>query len=177
MKKTAILNREIPIKLAIFDVDGVLTNGNLILDENGSEYKIFHVRDGLGLQMLHDSGCEVAIISGRSCKIVAERMMELDIDLVYQNQSDKSLAFQELYKKLNINPQEIAYTGDDLIDLSAMRQAGLAIAVADAHPLVIEAAHWITEAKGGRGAAREVCELIMQANGTFDHQIKHFLQA
>ncbi len=170
-----ILNRAEQIELAIFDVDGVLTNGGLILGENGNEYKAFHSRDGLGLVMLRDSGCQIAVISGRTSNIVSERMAALGIESVYQGQNDKGKALDDLLGKLNIDAQATAYVGDDFIDLPAMRRVGLAIAVADAHPLVIEHAHWITKGKGGRGAAREVCELIMHARGTLDSQIQQFL--
>lgn len=170
-----ILNRAEQIELAIFDVDGVLTNGGLILGENGNEYKAFHSRDGLGLVMLRESGCQIAVISGRTSNIVSERMAALGIESVYQGQNDKGKALEDLLDKLNIDAQATAYVGDDFIDLPAMRRVGLSIAVADAHPLVIEHAHWITKGKGGHGAAREVCELIMHARGTLDSQIQQFL--
>jgi 3-deoxy-D-manno-octulosonate 8-phosphate phosphatase (KDO 8-P phosphatase) len=170
-----IQNRAEKIELAIFDVDGVLTNGGLILGENGNEYKAFHSRDGLGLVMLRDSGCHIAVISGRTSSIVSERMAALGIESVYQGQNDKGKALEDLLNELNVDAQATAYVGDDFIDLPAMRRVGLAIAVADAHPLVIKHAHWITKEKGGHGAAREVCELIMHARGTLDSQIKQFL--
>lgn len=170
-----ILKRAAQIELVIFDVDGVLTNGGLILGENGNEYKAFHTRDGLGLVMLRDSGCHIAVISGRSSSIVSERMLALGIEYVYQGQTDKGEALNDLLGKLDIDAQATAYVGDDFIDLPAMRRVGLAIAVADAHPLVIEHAHWTTAENGGRGAAREVCELIMHAKGTLDAQIQQFL--
>lgn len=170
-----ILNRAGQIELVIFDVDGVLTNGGLILGENGNEYKTFHSRDGLGLVMLRDSGCQIAVISGRSSSIVSERMAALGIESVYQGQNDKGKALEDLLDKLNVDVQATAYVGDDLIDLPAMHRVGLAIAVADAHPLVIDHAHWITKEKGGRGAAREVCELIMHARGTLDSQTQQYL--
>ncbi len=163
------------IELAIFDVDGVLTDGGLILGENNNEHKVFHCRDGLGLVMLRESGCHIAVISARSSNIVSERMMELGIKYVYQDQNDKGKALENLLKELNIGAQATAYTGDDLVDLPAMRRVGLAIAVADAHPLVVKNAHWITKKNGGRGAAREVCELIMYARNTLDSQIQYFL--
>jgi len=132
-----ILNRAEQIELAIFDVDGVLTNGGLILGENGNEYKAFHSRDGLGLVMLRESGCQIAVISGRTSNIVSERMAALGIESVYQGQNDKGKALEDLLDKLNIDAQATAYVGDDFIDLPAMRRVGLSIAVADAHPLVI----------------------------------------
>ncbi|MBM2829587.1 MAG: 3-deoxy-D-manno-octulosonate 8-phosphate phosphatase [Gammaproteobacteria bacterium] len=164
------------ICLAVFDVDGVLTNGGLILGESGDEYKIFHVRDGQGLVMLRDSGCHIAVITARSSKIVSERMASLGIEYVYQGQNDKGKAFLELMDNLKLGREQTAYVGDDVMDLPAMNRAGLAIAVADAHPLVKEHAHWTTTAAGGNGAAREVCDLIMQSQGTLQAQIQHFLK-
>jgi len=170
-----VLNRAEQIELAIFDVDGVLTDGGLMLGENGNEYKVFHSRDGLGLVMLRDTGCHIAVISGRTSSIVSERMATLGIEYVYQGQNDKGKALKDLLDKLNIDAKATAYVGDDLIDLPAMHRVGFAIAVADAHPLVIEHAHWVTKENGGRGAAREVCELIMHARGTLDSKIQQFL--
>lgn len=170
-----ILNKAEQIELVIFDVDGVLTDGGLILGENGNEYKVFHSRDGLGLVMLRNSGCQIAVISGRSSGIVSERMAALGIEYVYQGQNDKGKALEDVLDKLNIDAKATAYVGDDFIDLPAMRHVGLAIAVADAHPLVIKHAHWVTKERGGRGAAREVCELIMHARGTLDSQVQHYL--
>ncbi len=172
-----IIDKAKNIRLVIFDVDGVLTDGGLILGENGNEYKIFHVRDGQGLVMLRDSGCHVGVITARSSKIVSERMKTLGIEYVYQDQNDKGKAVEELMEKLEVTSDQTAFVGDDFIDFPAMRCAGLSIAVADAHPLVIEHADWTTTAMGGRGAAREVCELIMQAQGTFEDQLQQFFES
>lgn len=172
-----IIDKAKNIRLVIFDVDGVLTDGGLILGENGNEYKIFHVRDGQGLVMLRDSGCHVGVITARSSKIVSERMKTLGIEYVYQGQNDKGKAVEELMEKLEVTSDQTAFVGDDFIDFPAMRCAGLSIAVADAHPLVIEHADWTTIAMGGRGAAREVCELIMQAQGTFEDQLQQFFES
>ncbi|MEE9551969.1 MAG: 3-deoxy-manno-octulosonate-8-phosphatase KdsC [Gammaproteobacteria bacterium] len=171
-----IIDKAKLIRLVVFDVDGVLTDGGLILGESGDEYKIFHVRDGQGLVMLRDSGCHIAVITARSSKIVAERMTSLGIEYVYQGQHDKGKAMQGVMDKTQVTSEQTAYVGDDFIDLPAMRRVGLSIAVADAHPVVIDHAHWTTSAKGGQGAAREVCELIMQAQGTLETQIQHYLK-
>ena len=165
------------IALAVFDVDGVLTDGGLILGEDGAEFKIFHVRDGQGLVLLRDSGCKVAVITARNSKIVAERMNSLGIEHVYQGQSDKGKAFAGLLMKLGLDARQTAYVGDDLLDLPAMKCAGLAVAVADAHPVVRAQAHWVTAARGGHGAAREVCEFIMEAQGTLQAAIRKYLDA
>ncbi len=163
------------IKLAVFDVDGVLTNGNLILGESGNEYKCFHVRDGHGLVMLLESGCQVAVITARSSKIVSERMAQLGIEYVYQGQKDKGVRLMTLINELSLTPEQVVYVGDDVIDLPAMIRVGLAIAVNDAHPVVREHAHWVTEKPGGHGAVREVCEAIMQAQGKFDARMQAYL--
>ncbi len=170
-----ILEKAKAIRLAVFDVDGVLTDGGLILGESGDEYKIFHVRDGLGLVMLRDSGVHIAVITARSSRIVAERMATLGIEHVFQGQNDKGKSLGDLMQKLNVTALQTAYVGDDFVDLPAMKQAGLAIAVADAHPLVRERAHWVTAARGGCGAAREVCEMIMQAQGTWHDAVARYL--
>ena len=153
------------LRLIAFDVDGVLTDGSLVLGEKGEEYKIFHAHDGLGLVMLRKAGLHIAIISSRSSKIVAKRMASLGIDLVYQGQKEKRAAIIEIMQELEVSKDETAYVGDDLIDLPAMSAVGLAIAVADAQAAVLARADWITNKAGGRGAAREVCEMLLEAQG------------
>jgi 3-deoxy-D-manno-octulosonate 8-phosphate phosphatase (KDO 8-P phosphatase) len=160
------------IGLVIFDVDGVFTDGGLIFDETGREYKVFNVKDGHGIKMLRDGGVEVAVISGRESKSVALRMASLGIKYVYQGQDDKRLAFNELCATLPINPKHVAYVGDDLPDLRLFSRVGLAIAVADAHYAVRHRADWCTSLAGGRGAVREVCDLILTAKGTLDAAIE-----
>ena len=175
MDKKALIEKAANIKLAVFDVDGVLTNGQLILGESGNEYKAFHVRDGHGLVMLLESGCQIAVITARSSNIVAERMASLGIKYVYQGEKDKGARLMKLIDELGIEREQVAYTGDDVIDLPAMIKVGLPIAVADARPEVKEHANWVTEERGGQGAVREVCELIMKAQGKFDDRIKAYL--
>lgn len=164
----AIVAKAKAIKLLALDVDGVLTDGKLILGENGNEYKNFHVRDGHGLVMLLESGCQIAVVTARSSKIVSERMAALGIKYVCQEQPNKDKSILDLMDKLQLRPEQTCYVGDDLIDLPAMRHAGLNIAVADAHPKVIERADWVTMKNGGKGAVREVCELIMDAQGQLE---------
>jgi 3-deoxy-D-manno-octulosonate 8-phosphate phosphatase (KDO 8-P phosphatase) len=175
MDKKALLEKAANIKLAVFDVDGVLTNGQLILGESGNEYKSFHVRDGHGLVMLLESGCKIAVITARSSNIVAERMASLGIEYVYQGQKDKGARLMKLIDELELEREQVAYVGDDVIDLPAMIKVGLPIAVADARPEVKEHADWVTEDRGGQGAVREVCELIMKAQGNFDKRIEAYL--
>lgn len=170
-----ILDKARQIKLVIFDVDGVLTDGSLFLGDDGQEYKAFHAKDGLGMKLLQASGVEIGIITARTSKVVEHRMHSLDIKHVYQGCLDKSQAFDELLAKQGLKHEQVAYVGDDVIDLPVMRKAGLAIAVQDAHPLAKQHAHWQTPHNGGRGAARDVCELIMEAQGTLQAQWDRFL--
>ena len=175
MHSKTILKNSINIKLIVFDVDGVLTDGKLILGENGNEYKSFYVRDGQGLVMLMKTECDVAVITARTSNIVAERMASLGIKHIYQGVENKDRALKKLIGKLGITFTEVAYVGDDVIDLPAMNKVALPIAVADAHPEVKKIAKFITEKNGGEGAVREICELIMIAQGSFDKQLKTYL--
>jgi 3-deoxy-D-manno-octulosonate 8-phosphate phosphatase (KDO 8-P phosphatase) len=170
-----ILEKAAHIRLVIFDVDGVLTDGSLFIGDDGQEYKAFHSRDGHGMKMLQASGVEIGIITGRTSQVVKHRMDSLGIRHVYQGKLEKLPAFEELIAKLGLAPHQVAYVGDDVVDLPVMRRVGLAIAVQDAHPLVREHAHWSAEHGGGQGAARDVCELIMRAQGTLDAQLRHYL--
>lgn len=151
------------IRLLICDVDGVLSNGLIYMGNQGEELKTFHVRDGYGIRYLKKSGVEVAIITACNSKLIKNRAQTLSITHLYQGQMDKSLAYKELLTKLNYKPKQVAYIGDDLIDLSVMNEVGLSIAVADAHPVVRKKSHYITSIKGGNGAVREVCDLILFA--------------
>lgn len=169
-----ILDKASRIKLAVFDVDGVMTDGGLIFGSDGSEYKTFHVHDGLGLVMLKEAGIQVAIISARTSSIVTERMSQLGIDHVLQGQGNKKDSIKRLIQECAIEAEATAYTGDDLIDLPAMSVAGLSIAVANAHPQVKDRADWVTSKAGGQGAVREICEFILKAKGRFDEASQHY---
>jgi 3-deoxy-D-manno-octulosonate 8-phosphate phosphatase (KDO 8-P phosphatase) len=170
-----ILQRAAQIRLVVFDVDGVLTDGCLILGDDGQEYKAFHSRDGHGMKMLQANGVEVGIITGRTSQVVTHRMQNLGIRHVYQGQLDKLPAFEQLCAKLEITAAQTAYVGDDVVDLPIMLRVGLAVAVADAHPLVSQHAHWTTPHGGGRGAARDICEFIMDARGSLDAALQRYL--
>lgn len=163
-----LLARAAKIRLAVFDVDGTLTDGRLWYSEDGRETKVFHVHDGLGLKRLQANGIQVALITARISHPVALRAEELDIAHVYQGQGDKRACLRELLDALNLTAEQAAFVGDDLPDLLPMRIAGLAVAVANAHPWVAAAAHWQTAKGGGMGAAREVCDLILHAQGKSD---------
>lgn len=163
------------IRLVAFDVDGVLTDGRLILGADGEEHKVFHVHDGLGLVLLRECGLQVAVISARVSRAVEERMTTLGIEYVYQGQNDKRAVLLRLMQDLAIAPAQTAYVGDDIIDLTAMAAVGFGIAVADAHPLVKERAAWVTERSGGCGAVREVCEFLLSAQGLLDSCYRRYL--
>ncbi|ULU27182.1 KdsC family phosphatase [Dyella terrae] len=160
-----VLARAAKIRLVVFDVDGTLTDGRLWYAEDGHETKVFHVHDGLGLKRLMANGVQVAIISARISHPVALRAEELDIAHVYQGQGDKRASLEQLLEALNLTPEQAAFVGDDLPDLPPMRMVGLAVAVANAHPWVAEQSHWRTHLGGGMGAAREVCDMVLHAQG------------
>ncbi len=148
------------IRLLILDVDGVLSDGLIYMGNNGEELKAFNVRDGYGIRC--------AIITGRKAKLVEDRCATLGIVHLYQGQSNKLIAFSDLLEKLAIAPENVAYVGDDLIDWPVMEKVGLSVAVADAHPLLIPRADYVTHIAGGRGAVREVCDLLLLAQGKLD---------
>jgi 3-deoxy-D-manno-octulosonate 8-phosphate phosphatase (KDO 8-P phosphatase) len=163
------------IRLIVFDVDGVLTDGSLYIGDDGQEYKAFNSKDGHGMVMLQHSGVEIAIITGRTSEVVRIRMASLGIERVYQGKREKLPAYEELKQITGFSDQQIAYVGDDVVDLPVMTRVGLAIAVQDAHPLTKQHAHWVAPSGGGRGAAREVCELIMDAQGKLQSALQPYL--
>ncbi len=172
-----LTQRVTKIKLLILDVDGVLTDGRLIIGDDGQEYKRFHARDGLGLRMLQDRGVEVAIITGRTSSVVEHRAKELGVKHLYQGRRQKLPAYLELCEQLALEHDQTAYMGDDAIDLPVMTRAGLALTVADGHSLVLQHAHWVSPKPGGSGAVREACELIMLCQNSFDSQMQQYLNA
>jgi 3-deoxy-D-manno-octulosonate 8-phosphate phosphatase (KDO 8-P phosphatase) len=162
----AVLERARRIRLLVLDVDGVLTDGRLYLSASGEEFKVFHVRDGSGIVAVRRAGIEVAIISGRDCGAVVRRAAELGIRHVRQGVADKGAELDLLLGELGMAADEAACVGDDTPDAPLLQRAGLAIGVADAHPALLAAAHWVTQAKGGRGAVREVCDLLLSARAS-----------
>jgi len=172
-----VLERARNIRLTIFDIDGVLTDGSLFFDNQGQEYKAFNSKDGHGIRMLLEGGVEVALITGRQSELVLHRADNLKIprDRIWQGYRDKRPAFADLLEKTGLNAANIAYVGDDVIDLPVMTQVGFAIAVNDAHSFVKQHAHWTTENAGGRGAAREVCEMLLHAQGTLQAKLESYL--
>lgn len=164
------------IKLIIFDIDGVLTDGGLYFFEDGSEMKRFNSLDGQGIKMLKYNDIEPAVISARNSKSVNHRMKNLGIEHFYQGQSNKVVAFNELLQKLNVTPNEVAYVGDDVADLPVMTQVGFAVAPINAHDLVKQHAHWVTNKMGGHGAVREVCDFILKSQDVFDKTMAIYLK-
>lgn len=164
-----------PIRLLVVDVDGVLTDGSIFMDNEGQEYKAFNVRDGHGLKLLQRAGLMVAIITGRSSGVVAHRARELGIAHVFQGIQDKRLAYAELKLATGLADHQIAYMGDDVVDLPVMVRVGLAAAPGDAHPLVQAQSHYVARQPGGRGAVRELCELLLQSQGHWEAIVAAYL--
>ncbi len=154
-----------PLKLLILDVDGVLTDGGIIMDEAGRETKLFHVRDGHGIKLLMRYGIDVLFLTGRNSPVVEHRAKDLGVTEVYQGIWNKADTLEEILKKRRLSASQVACMGDDVVDVPLLRRVGFAAAVADAPEYVKEAAHYVTEKSGGRGAVREVCDLILQAQG------------
>lgn len=170
-----VLERARRVRLVIFDVDGVLTDGRLYLSDDGTELKSFHIRDGHGIKLLRQAGIECAIISGRHSLAVMRRMQELGVQHVYQGVEDKVVALEELLAKLELTLEQVAHVGDDVLDLPVMGRVGLAVAVQDADGFVKRHAHWQTDKPGGMGAAREVCELVLDAQGKLQTLLNDYL--
>lgn len=163
-----LLQRAKAVRLAVFDVDGVLTDGKLYFLPDGGEFKTFNTLDGQGIKMLMASGVRTAIITGRSSPVVERRAQNLGINHLFQGREDKLVALDELLTELGLGYGEVAYLGDDLPDLPAIRRAGLGMAVANADPFVRQHADGVTQTRGGEGAAREFCELILRAQGNLE---------
>jgi len=159
----SILERAARVRLLVLDVDGVLTDGRLYFDANGEALKVFHVRDGAGMVQLMTTGVQIAVITGRSSTHVDTRMRELGVNIVHQGVQNKLATLHSILSTLNLSANEVAAIGDDAAEIPLFNVAQLAVAVADAHSSARAAAHHITQANGGCGAVREVCDLIMQA--------------
>ena len=162
------------IKIVIIDVDGVLTDGKIILDANGSESKSFYVQDGTGITYLHRAGIKTAIISGRESKAVVHRAKELCIEDVYQGIHNKIEAYEKILKKHRIKDNETCYIGDDLIDLPILRRVGFSVAVPNAPLELKRSVSYVTSAPGGYGAIREVTEKILKSQGKWDMIISRY---
>lgn len=174
---TDVTSKARRVRLAVFDVDGVMTDGTLYLTDSGEQMKGFNSRDGLGIRLLQDSGIGTAILTGRRSQCVELRAKEIGISHVFQGVSDKAEGMARLLADLGISSEEASYMGDDLPDLPAMFGCGLRATVPEAPELVRRHADYVTRAAGGRGAVREFCELLMRAQGTFDTQIARYLES
>ncbi len=163
------------VKLLVLDVDGVLTDGRIIYTDSGEQIKQFSSRDGLGLRLLMDNGIQAGIITGRISGALTHRCRNLGMDLVFDGISNKGQALEQMAMQTGIDPSDMAFMGDDLIDLPAMSRAGIAIAVADAADEVKARADIVTRAPGGQGAVREVCDAILKAAGLWEKVLKRFL--
>lgn len=171
----AIRSKAARIRLLILDVDGVMTDGRIILGDGGMEFKAFDVKDGHGIKMAQRAGIEVAFVTGRSSEAVEQRARELGVAQVRQGALRKGEAVDAILEALGLSPSQAAFVGDDLIDIPAMRRCGLAVAVADAHPEVIERADLVTTRQGGRGAVREIIEIILKARGDWEKVTERYL--
>jgi 3-deoxy-D-manno-octulosonate 8-phosphate phosphatase (KDO 8-P phosphatase) len=171
-----LLEKARQIRVLITDVDGVLTDGNVYLDNQNNEWKAFNIKDGLGIKLLLNQGIEVVIITGRSSQIVTRRAAELGIRTVYQGRSDKRQAFEEILRQFSVMTDEVAHVGDDLPDLPLMQKSGLGLSVADAHWYVREHADWVTRSGGGQGALREIAELLLTSRQVLDSTYGAYLQ-
>jgi len=163
-----ILAKAKKIKLLVCDVDGVFSDGRIYLGNSGEELKAFHTKDGFGIKALGASGVEVAIITGRRSEIVRQRMQALQVKHIIQGEENKLPALQEIAQSQGLSVDQIAYIGDDTPDLPCVKYVGLGVAVNDAHPSVLLGANHITFIRGGFGAVRELCDLIMQCQNTLD---------
>ncbi|RJQ67544.1 MAG: phenylphosphate carboxylase subunit delta [Desulfobacteraceae bacterium] len=156
------------IRLLLLDVDGVLTAGEIIYGDNGEQFKVFDVKDGLGIRLLKEARIDVGVVTGRTGKALLHRCRNLGIDLIFEGIRNKAGVLPEIEQRTRVGVESMAFIGDDLPDLSIMRRVGLAVAVADAHEAIRKTAHLTTLAPGGRGAVREVCEAILKAQGRWD---------
>lgn len=163
-----IKERAARIRLLILDVDGVLTDGSLILHADGQESKVFHVHDGHGIRLLLRAGIEVALLTGRSSQVVADRAKDLGIESVVQGSRNKLSDYEKMVQQRRLDDRDVAYVADDLVDIPVLRRAGLAVAVADASAHIRAYCHACTISKGGKGAVREVCDFLLQTQGKWE---------
>lgn len=169
------IERARAVKLIVFDVDGIMTDGTLYFADDGQEYKGFNSLDGHGLKMLKNTGVELAIITGRTSQVVTHRARNLGITHLHQGAHDKLAVYRQLLQDLELQPEQTAFMGDDVVDLPVMRRSGLAITVPAAPDLVKAHSHYITRREAGHGAVREACEFMMRAQGSFDAQMAIYL--
>jgi 3-deoxy-D-manno-octulosonate 8-phosphate phosphatase (KDO 8-P phosphatase) len=169
-----VQERAAKVKLLLLDVDGVLTDGRIIMDHKGREIKAFNVRDGHGLRLLREAGIEVAILTGRSSPVVQKRADDLGILWVRQGIHDKVGAYQEIARKMGITDDEACFIGDDLVDIPLLKRVGIPIVVADGAPEAKRFARYVTQSSGGKGAVREVCDLLLQTQGKWEAVLRRY---
>jgi 3-deoxy-D-manno-octulosonate 8-phosphate phosphatase (KDO 8-P phosphatase) len=169
-----VQERAAKVKLLVLDVDGVLTDGRIIMDHKGREIKAFNVRDGHGLRLLKEAGIEVAILTGRSSPVVQKRADDLGILWVRQGIHDKVGAYQEIARKMGITDDEACFIGDDLVDIPLLKRVGIPIVVGDGAPEAKRFARYVTQSSGGKGAVREVCDLLLQTQGKWEAVLRRY---
>ena len=169
MDRTRLKN----IKLLLLDVDGVMTGGEIIYTDSGEQVKIFNSRDGLGIRLLQDAGIQVGIVTGRASRVLRHRCENLGIEFLFDGIVDKASVLPEISEKARIEPTDMAFMGDDLVDLPLLARVGVSIAVGDAHEVVRQKVDWVTKAPGGSGAVREVCDEILKSKGLWDRIVEH----
>ncbi|MGE4580573.1 MAG: KdsC family phosphatase [Desulfuromonadales bacterium] len=162
------------IRLLLLDVDGILTDGRIIYDHDGVESKMFDVKDGHGLKLIQRAGIRVGIITGRSSEVVALRARELGIDIVYQGAKEKMVPYREILENLGLMDDEVAYMGDDLVDLPVLTRVGFSATVADAVEDIKPYVHYVAQKKGGRAAVREVCDLLLKESGKWSEVTRRY---
>lgn len=173
---TSLINRAQAVKLLLLDVDGVLTDGSIPYTAAGEEIKTFHSRDGFGLNLVQKIGVKVGLITARKSEALARRAKDLSVAYLFQGARNKVAVFKEIIAELEISPSETAYMGDDWLDLPLLNMVGLAATVADAVPEVRKIVDYVAESPGGRGAVREVCDLIIKAQGRRDSLLMEYLE-
>lgn len=176
MSSYVLLEKARHIKALVLDVDGILSDGFVTLTNTGDELKSFDIRDGLGMKLIQKIGLKVIIITGRKSNIVEKRMTDLGVDLIFQGREDKGVALREACAQLNLSPEDCLYMGDDWPDLSAFAIAGMKITVPNGHVEVRRRADLVTQAQGGRGAVREICDLLLESKEQYQHVLNEFLR-
>lgn len=169
-----VLSKLKKIKLLLLDVDGVLTDGGIIYNDNGAETKVFNVKDGLGIRLLMKAGIHLGIVTGRRSNALYGRCQDLGISLIYDGVGNKIDVLDALLDQTGVSAEEVAFIGDDLPDLALMKMIGLSIAVGDAHKTILDNADMVTSSKGGHGAVREACEAILKAKGLWENILERF---
>lgn len=175
MASYVLLEQARHLNALVLDVDGILSDGFVTLSNSGDELKSFDIRDGLGMKLVQQAGIKVVIITGRKSQIVEKRMSDLGVDLVFQGREDKGVALREACAELGLSPEECLYMGDDWPDLSAFSIAGMKVTVPNGHVEVRRRADLVTQASGGRGAVREVCDMLLVAKGVYQELLEKFI--